>query len=272
MPVKIISNKPYTVAAYLQKLSKSSYLIRTLAKRELKIKYSKTFIGVGWLFLQPLLVVTVYTIFFRNFIRLNTEDIPYPQFVLSGLVLWYLFTGIVSKCVYALIESGDLITKVAFPKIIVLFSKAIPVVLECFALLFLAFIIVLLTHAGVGVNAFFILLYFIQTALLAFSLGMLCSIIVLKFRDLAHAIPFIINFGIWLTPVFYSVTIVPDKYIAIFKYGNPLTLSIEGLRDSLFNNQGVSFVPLVLFACTIFIFIISSLIFIKFEKRIVENL
>lgn len=272
MPVKIISNKPYTISAYWRKLVQSSYLIKVLAKRELKIKYSKTLIGIGWVFLQPLVVVAVYTIFFKNFIKLNTEDIPYPQFVLSGLVLWYLFTGIVSKCVYALIESGDLITKVAFPKIIVLFSKTIPVFMECFVLLLLAFVIVAFTHAGMGGNAVFVLFYFVQTALLAFGIGMVCSIVVLKFRDLAHAIPFIINFGIWLTPVFYSVSIVPQSYKAIFRYANPLALSIEGLRDSLFNNQGLSLLPLVLFSGTLLLFIISSLIFIKFEKRIVENL
>ena len=272
MPVKIISNKPYTISDYWQKLLKSRYLIKILTKREIKIKYSRTLIGIGWLFLQPIVVVTIYTVFFKNFIKLNTEDIPYPQFVLSGLVLWYLFTGIISKCIYALIESGDLISKVSFPKIIVLFSKVIPVFIECFVLLIMAFLIVLFTHGNIGLNSFFVIFYFIQTSILAFGIGMICSIVVLKFRDLAHAIPFIINFAIWLTPVFYSVTIVPNEYKSVLRYGNPLFLSIEGLRNSLFNNQGITPDSIILFGITILIFIISSLIFVKFEKRIVERL
>ncbi len=272
METRIISNKPYTISAYLQKLAKNSFLISVLAKRELKIKYSRTLIGIGWVVLQPVIVVAVYTIFFKNLIKLNTEDIPYPSFVLTGLVLWYLFTGIISKCTYALVESADLINKVSFPRIIVLFSKCIPVLFECLVLLLLAVPVVLYTQHNIGFNAITSIFYFAEISILSFSAGMLFSILVLKYRDLAHAIPFIINFGIWLTPVFYSASIVPAEYQNLYRYANPLALAMEGLRGGLFQNAGISFESWMVFIVSCLIFVISFIIFIKFEKKIVENI
>jgi lipopolysaccharide transport system permease protein len=272
MPTKIINNKPYSLSIYWQKIIQNYYLINVLTKRELKVKYSRTFIGIGWVILQPLIVVAVYTIFFKNFIKLNTEEIPYPQFVLSGLVLWYLFTGILSKCSYSLVESGDLIHKVSFPRIIILFSKCIPVIIECLALLVITFVVLVFTQQKFGFFSITSLFYFIQTIILAFGIGMLCSIVVLKYRDLAHAIPFVINFGIWLTPVFYSAVIVPEKYRNLYRLMNPLALAMEGMRAGLFQNQGISISSWISVLVSIFFLFISFFIFVKFEKRIVENL
>jgi lipopolysaccharide transport system permease protein len=270
MEVKIINNKPSTIFAYLEKLLKNSYLITTLATREVKIKYSRTFLGIGWLFLQPLIVVTIYTVFFNKIVKLNTGDIPYPQFVLSGLILWYLFTGILSKCVNALIESEGLISKVSFPKIIILISKIIPVLIEGFALLIIALVFMLFNQNTIGVNTLFVFFYFIQTALLAFSIGMICSVVVLKYRDLAHAIPYLINFGIWLTPVFYSVSIVPQPYQNLVKYFNPLAMYLEGFRDALFYNASPSLTSFWLFVATFFVLLLCFYFFIFFEKKIIE--
>ncbi len=272
MSSKIISNLPYTIKNYLQKLANNGYLIRVLATRELKIKYSRTFFGIGWVILQPLVVVTVYTVFFKNFIKLDTQQIPYPQFVLTGLVLWYLFTGIISKCSHAILESSDLISKISFPRIIIVFVKCIPIILECFVLLIICFIVLFATKTGMGINSITSIFYFIQTTILAFSIGLFCSILALKYRDLVHAIPFVINFGIWLTPVFYSSNIVPAEYKDIFVYCNPLALSLEGMRGAIFHNSGISLPMLILFIITISLFIVSFYTFVKFEKRIVENL
>lgn len=272
MAQKIIDNKPYSLSIYWQKIIQHYSLISVLAKRELKVKYSRTFIGIGWVFLQPLVVVTVYTIFFKNLIKLNTEDIPYPQFVLTGLVLWYLFTGIIGKCTHALIESSDLIHKISFPRIIIIISKIIPVIIECLVLLVLAVLVVCFTHTAIGINAITVIFYFLQITVISLSIGLVCSLLVLKYRDFAHAIPFIINFGIWLTPVFYSAAIVPDEYKNLYRFGNPLALAMEGMRGGLFQDEGISLASWLMFIISCVLLFISFFIFVKFEKRIVENL
>ncbi|MCC6371006.1 MAG: ABC transporter permease [Bacteroidia bacterium] len=243
-----------------------------LSVRELKIKYSRTLLGIGWFFLQPLVVVIVYSIFFKYLVHINSDNIPYPSFVFSGLVLWYLFAGIISKSTFALIESADLIHKVSFPRLIILISKIVPVILECLILLILLFVITLFSGQPPGFLALTSIFYFVQTFILSFAIGLFCSTIALKYRDIAHGIPFVINFGIWLTPVFFPLSIVPFPYKNYVFYLNPLASAIEGLRGAMFFNTGVSLTSLLMFVIYGFLLAVSFFYFIKFEKKIVENL
>lgn len=272
MATKLISSEPYTIAEYRKKLVKYGFLIRVLSVRELKIKYSRTLLGIGWFFLQPLSVVVVYSVFFKFLIHIHSDNIPYPSFVFSGLVLWYLFTGIINKSTFALIESADLIQKVSFPRLIILISKIVPVILECLILLFLLFAITFFSGQPPGLQALTSVFYFIQTLILSFAVGLFCSTIALKYRDLAHGIPFVINFAIWLTPVFFPLSIVPQPYNKYVLYFNPLASALEGLRGAMFFNSGISAIALLMFIIYLFLLALSFFYFIKFEKKIVENL
>lgn len=203
---------------------------------------------------------------------MQSDNIPYPSFVFSGLVLWYLFTGIIGKSTFALIESADLINKVSFPRLIALLSKIIPAVLECAVLLVLLFVVAIINRQPIGLNAIGSIFYFVEVAVLAFAIGMFCSIIAIRQRDIAHSVPFVINFGIWLTPVFFPVSIVPKPFQEYLLLFNPLASAIEGLRGAIFYNKGISMISLILFAFSLLLLLLSFYYFIKFEKKIVENL
>lgn len=268
----VINNKPTSVKSYVIQLYQKKFLLYILIKRELKIKYSKTFLGLGWVFIQPVIVVAVYTLFFKNMLKLNTYDVPYPQYVLTGLVLWYLSTGIISKSMHALFESKDLVTKVSFPRMIVLISKITPVIFECLILLLISVITIIFTQHKINLNMLTSMFYFIDVIFLSCAVGIMCMMITLKFRDFVEIIPFAINFAIWLTPVFYAFGSVPDKYKNLFRFGNPLIIPLEGMRDAFFGNTGITTEAFFVFIGTVIFFVISLVIFIKFEKRIIEKL
>lgn len=270
--LNVIDNSPISFKSYLIQLYQKRYLLYILIQRELKIKYSKTFLGVGWVFIQPVLVVAIYTLFFKNMLKLNTYDVPYPQYVLTGLVLWYLSTGIISKCMHALFESKELISKVSLPKIMILISKIAPVIFECLILLIISVIAVIFTQHKTSLNMFTSIFYFIDVVFLSFAIGILSAIVALKFRDFLELIPFAINFAIWLTPVFYAFGSVPDNYKTLFRYGNPLIIPLEGMRDAFFGGVGITGEALLIFISTVIFFVISFIIFVKFEKRIIEKL
>jgi lipopolysaccharide transport system permease protein len=270
--LKLISNTPLNFQAYLTQVFQKKYLLYILIKRELKIKYKKTFLGLSWVLLQPLLVVTVYTLFFKNMLKLNTYDVPYPQYVLTGLVLWYLSTGIISKSMHALFESKELISKVSFPKILILITKITPVIIECVILLFLSVFAVFFTSNQISLNILTSLFYFIDVIILSFSIGIICALIALWFRDFAEILPFIINFAIWLTPIFYAFGSVPDNYKNFFRYGNPLIIPLEGMRDAFFGSNGITSEALFTFLITAILLLISVTVFVKFEKRITEKI
>lgn len=272
MLTKTINSSPYTLSGYWSKLLRYGYLIHVLARRELRVKYANTWLGIGWFFLQPLAVVLIYSIFFKYLIHIQSDAIPYAPFVFSGLVLWYLFTGIVGKGTYALVESAELITKVPFPRIIVLLAKIIPTIVECLVLLLLLFIVMLGNHQPIGWQAFSALFYFIEITVFSFSMALLCSTVAVKHRDLAHIIPIAINFGIWLTPVFYPLSIIPAPYQNYVRYLNPLAAAIEGLRNSLFFSCGISAPAILIFVTSGVLLLLAFYYFVKFEKNIVENL
>jgi lipopolysaccharide transport system permease protein len=272
LSVKIINNSPAGLKAYLTDVRKKIYLIKILVKREFSVKYTNTFLGLGWVFLQPLVVVSIYTLFFKNMLKLNTYNVPYPQFVLSGLVLWYLFTGIVGKCAHVFLESAELISKIAFPRIVLLLAKIVPVIVECFILLVITIVLTCILQREVHIKMIFCFFYFLQVLIVALAIGILVSVLALKFRDFIPAVPFILNFAIWLTPIFYAPNSIPEEYMSFFRYGNPLFIPLEGIRALLFNQSpfiGDSLVYVVIWS----LFLIGAVhVFVKFDKRIVENI
>lgn len=270
--VKFISSQPYSVGEYFKKLSRYGFLITVLAKRELKIKYTKTVLGLGWLLVQPLALVIIYSVFFKSLIKIDTGSVPYPSFVFSGLLLWYIFTGIVSKCSNAIPESAELIHKVSFPKFIILIAKTLPVLLESAALLLLFLLLLVITQQPLGFNAITVLFYILLVSIFAFALGLLCSVLVVKYRDLVHFIPFALNFGIWLTPVFYPVALIPPAYQEYLLIFNPVARAIDGLRRALFYNAGISTGSFLTLLASLVFLLFSFYYFIKFEKTIVEKL
>jgi len=267
-----IDNKPYQLFSYLKKVRKYKYLLLSLSQRELKIKYSRTFFGIGWVFIQPFAAVFIYTVFFNNFIKLDSQQVPYAQFVFSGMVCWYLFTGLLSKGTYSLLESTDLITKVAFPRIILVIAKSFPLLMEGF-ILYLILLGTVVFYQGLDlIGIVGSLFYFLLMFLFSISLAILLSITAIRFRDIVHMVPFIIGFGIWLTPVFYPVSIVPDQYRNYITYLNPVANAIEGMRNALFNHVFSGIEALISFVITVGLLLISLVFFIRFERKIIEKI
>ena len=272
MTTREINNKPYAVGEYLRKLKTYAFLIASLSRREFQIKYNRAILGIGWLLIQPLVSVVIYSLFFNYLVKIDTGNIPYIQFVFSGLVLWYIFTGIFSKGSTALLETRELIEKIAFPKIIILIAKVVPVIIEGLVLFVVLIAIVIYHQKGVGIYLFTSIFYLLQVIIFSFSLAILFSILIVRVRDFLHILPFIINFGIWLTPVFYPVSLVPAEYQNYVRYANPIAHAIEGFRNALFASKGISMESFIIFLFSLILLFFSFVFFIKFEKQIVERL
>ena len=263
----IISSNPDTLKQYLTKIWKNRSLIITLAKRDIKVKYAQTIIGLGWTILQPLVAVVVYTLFFSILLNFSTET-PYLLFVLSGILIWGMFNYIFSQGSASLIQNQDLIKKMYFPKIILPISKVL-VALSEFVVVLILFI-ALFIFFKINFSFKILLTPFVFLFLILFSLGtafILCAATI-KNRDLNHIVPFLINFGIWFTPVFYPVSILPDQY-KNFLYLNPMASILQLFRWCLFGDALNSFVFVGL-TISITIFIIGFFYFKKTEEAIVD--
>ncbi|HKK76946.1 MAG TPA: ABC transporter permease [Saprospiraceae bacterium] len=263
-----------------QQLSFSSYLKRcwayrrflfTLSRRDIKAKYAQTVLGILWVVLQPLTGLAIFTLFFQEFIPLDTGTIPYPLFAFTGIVAWYFFAYIVTAAGSTLMENQDLIKKVYFPKLILPLTKVMLGLVD-FGITFLLLIVgVLLSGYGLSWALLSIPFFLLLNIISGLAIAIWLSALTLQYRDLYHIIPYLINFAIWLTPVFYPGTIIPEAYDWVL-YINPMAFVIAGFRWALLGDVMpniyylISLIPVLLLCTTGFLY------FIRVEQKMVDIL
>lgn len=231
--IHVMTAKPDSFVEYFQKIWKYRALIWVFTKRDLKVKYSQTAIGLGWTLLQPLTALIIFTFFFGFLLNWKTEGIAYPVYVLSGLLGWNFFSYTVSAGTSGIQESAHLIKKIYFPKSIIPLSKMLIGLVELsFSLLLL---IPLLFYFGQSLSwkIIFLPIILLYNIMCALCLVFWISALAYKKRDLFHLIPFILYFGIWFSPVFFSNDILPSEYSYILDI-NPVSNVVQAWRWSLF--------------------------------------
>ncbi|MCZ2393078.1 MAG: ABC transporter permease [Chitinophagales bacterium] len=250
---------------YLDKVWEGRELIYILVKKDILLKLSRTFFGRLWLLIPTVITIIIYSLFFGQLLNLNTGSSPYPLFLISGLTLWNYFSQSTNLSANTLISNQDLIKKTPFPKLILNISSCIYTLVEQIPLL-----VILLIFSFIYQRPSFsqiIIAPFVYLLLIFFSLGIgnLLSNISIHKRDIIHAYSFVVQILLWLTPVFYPVTLIPDKYIFII-YLNPITGLLDLFRWSL-NIQDISNVHYIYYLYSIFVSLFILLFSIKIYKQ-----
>ena len=207
-------------------------LLYFLTLRDIKVRYKQTLMGAVWVVIQPLMTMLIFTLIFNKFARLDTKDIPYPLFAYSGLLLWTFFSNAVTTGTYSLVNNSHLVTKVYFPRVFMP-TAAVGAGLVDLAIASLL-LISLAIYYGVrpSLGALMLPLLVFLAAMLALGTGMLVSALTVKYRDLRHALPFVMQFWMFASPVIYPSSIVPEQWRWILLI-NPMTGILEGFRAAL---------------------------------------
>jgi lipopolysaccharide transport system permease protein len=232
--VKIINAHSDNFITYFKKIWEYKSLIWIFAIRDLKVKYSQTFLGLAWSIIQPLTALIMYTFFFGYLLRWKTDGLPFPIYVLSGLMGWNYFSYIIYQGSSSIQDAGNTIKKIYFPKSILPFSKVVVALVEL--LLSATLLIPLLIYYQINLS------WKILALPLVIVFNTLCALLPVfwiaafayKKRDLFHLLPYFITFGIWLTPVFFAKNIFPNSIKYIIEL-NPIANVIEMWRWMLFN-------------------------------------
>ncbi|HLS71159.1 MAG TPA: ABC transporter permease [Chitinophagaceae bacterium] len=255
----IINVNPDSFVEYFRKLIQYRFLILAFAKRDLKVKYAQTFLGVAWSILQPLTGVVIFTFFFSYILGWTSGDLPYSIYVLSGLLGWNFFSYIVNAGSTSVQESSHLIKKIYFPKSILPLSKVVVASVEL-ALSFLL-LIPLMLYFGEMITWRIVFLPFVLlfNVLCALTFVFWLSAFAYKKRDLFHLMPFVLYFGIWLTPVFFDYNILPEKLRFLMDY-NPMANVVSLWRWMLFDYSSFQWIwvmnfGIILTACLLGMYI-----------------
>lgn len=267
----VINNKVTTLGDYLRSVYQYRQLIFSFAKRDLKARFVQTKLGVLWMIIQPLIALAIFTIFFDQLIRLETGDVPYVAFAFSGMTIWYFFTNMVNSAGTALINSQELIRKVYFPKILLPIAKIVVATIEFFVAFSLLIIIMLVVGLDFSPKIIFLPVAILMTILVGSCVAIWLNILTVKKRDLQHLIPYLTNFGIWVTPVFYPTTLIPEAFRDYIYYVNPIATTIDFMRSMLFDlpfqwMYCLSFIPVFI------LLIIGIRTFKNIERNMVDFL
>jgi lipopolysaccharide transport system permease protein len=242
-------------------------LFYTFAWRDVKLRYKQTALGVAWVLFQPLVSTVIFTVFFGNFAKIPSQGLPYPIFVLLGLVFWQFFSNSVSHAAGSFIENEALVKKVYFPREILPLSTIVTASIDfLISLIMLACFFVYYQIAPTGLFLLILPLMIIITAFSSAGLGLLLSSINIKYRDVRYILPFFMQLLIFITPVIYPLTIVRPSFQYILAL-NPMTGVIDTLRSTLIDGSIAHPEMLMIsFVSSIVVFVLGVLYFRATER------
>lgn len=232
-PVVSIEPRTRWTSLNLRDLWAYRELLYFLIWRDIKVRYKQTVLGAAWAIIQPLVTMIIFTYFFGRLARVPTDGVPYPIFFYTGLLLWGFFSNGVTNGANSLIGNSNLITKVYFPRLIIP-SAAVGSGLVDFAIAS-ALLIGMLIYYGFSPawSYLMVLPLVLLTTLFALGVGIWLSALNVKYRDVRYALPFVIQIWMFLSPIIYPSSLVPQEWRWVLEL-NPMTGLVEAFRASLF--------------------------------------
>lgn len=265
-PVTIITAER-RITRTLSELWQYRELLYFLVWRDIKVRYKQTAIGASWAVIQPVITIGIFSVIFGRFARMPSEGIPYPVFAYAGLLPWQLFAGSLQRAVTSIVGNTNLITRVYFPRLAIPMAATFSQTVD-FAIAF-GVLIVLAVRYGIVPSWHIVALPgFIALVLLtALGVSFWFSALNVVYRDVGHAVPFIVQVWLYASPVVYPATLIPERLQWVYAL-NPMVGVIEGFRWALLDKPapalGLLAVSSVL-AITVFV---SGVLFFRRMERV----
>jgi len=237
-------------------------LLYFLAWRDVMVRYKQTMIGAAWAILQPFLTMVVFSILFGGLLSVPSEGVPYPVFSYAALLPWNFFAGALTRSGNSLVSDANLISKVYFPRLILPLSAVMSLVLD-FAIAFIILLIMMFYYGIVpGVGVLTLPLFLLLALMTALACGVWLSAVNIKYRDVAYAIPFLTQFWLFVTPVAYPSTIIPEPW-RVFYGLNPMAGVVEGFRWALLGQDNLAWDLVFVSVLVVLALLISGLFYFR---------
>jgi lipopolysaccharide transport system permease protein len=224
------------MSAYVSELIRARELLFTWATRDFKVRYSQSILGAAWAILQPLSLMVVYSVIFSVFIKVPTDGIPYPVFAYTALLPWTFFANSLSFAIPSLVSNMNLVSKIYFPREILPLSTILVGFVD-FLVASSVFVLMLLFYrVPVGSTILFVPLVLLIQIILTFGISLLASAVNVFYRDVRFVIPLALQIWMYLSPIIYPVSLVPERFRP-FYFLNPMAVLIDTYRRTILFNQ-----------------------------------
>lgn len=240
-----------------------------LAYRDVRVRYSQTFLGLTWAFIQPAATLLIFTVVFGRAVKVDTGNIPYPVFAICGMTAWTYFAFVLNQSGNSIISAQEMVKKIYFPRLVIPLSKAL-VGLVDFAVAFLMLVVLLVIYdVHPSENIVFLPFFILLAIFSSLAAGIWLSALTIRYRDFQHVVPFLVQFGLYATPIAYpSETVIANlpRWAAIIYYLNPMAGIAEGFRWSILGGNAPYELAWISFTLVILLFITSLIYFRKVER------
>jgi lipopolysaccharide transport system permease protein len=265
-PVITIEASRGWVALNLRELWSYRELIYFLIWRDIKVRYKQTVLGAAWAVLQPLVTMVVFTVVFRKFANVPSDGLPYPIFAYTALLPWQLFAGAVTRSSTGLVGQANLIRKIYFPRLIVPISGTVSGLVD-FAVAFVILLGLMVWYGIAPTWGMLAMPIFLLLALAtALAIGLWLSPLNVRYRDVGHTVPFVVQLWMFASPVAYPVSLVPEQWRLLYSL-NPLAGVIEGFRWALLGKESPDFMVIAVSSAVVLLLLVSGLVYFKRMER-----
>ncbi|NIV33022.1 MAG: ABC transporter permease, partial [Anaerolineae bacterium] len=225
------------MSAYLTELIRARELLFTWTMRDFKVRYSQSILGAAWAILQPLSLMTIYSIIFSVFIKVPTDgDIPYPVFVYAAVLPWSFFANSLNFAIPSLVNNMNLVSKIYFPRETLPLSAIIVSFIDFLFGISVFVLLMLVYRIPVGPTVLLAPLILLIQMILTFGISLVGSAVNVFYRDIRFVIPLALQIWMYLSPIFYSVNVVPERFRPIYLL-NPMATLIDSYRRVVLLNQ-----------------------------------
>lgn len=241
-----------------------------LVWRDVKIRYKQTFLGAAWALIRPLMGMVVFTLLFNKLVGFSVVGVPYLLFTFCGVVAWNFFSEGVTGASQSLLANANLISKVYFPRVIIPAAAILAGLVDFVIAFSLAIILMVYFHFAPTWTIVILPAFVFLTILTSLGIGFWFSSISVQYRDIGHALPYVVQVMFWITPVGYAANKIPEAYQVIY-WLNPIVCVIEGFRWSMLHTgtMPLSLVFLsICIACALFITGLMN--FLRMERRFAD--
>jgi lipopolysaccharide transport system permease protein len=263
----IIIEPRRTIRHYWKDIWHYRELFAFLAWRDILVRYKQTVIGIAWSVIRPLLTMIVFTVIFGKLAKLPSDGVPYPILVYAAMLPWQFFSNALNESSNSLITNANLLSKVYFPRLIMPASSVIVSLID-FVISFVILILLMIWYQFLPDSRIILLPLFLCLAIFtSFGFGLWLAALNVKYRDFRYIVPFIVQLGLYISPVGFSSSIIPDKWRFLYSL-NPMVGVIDGFRWSLLGGRTQLYWPgfIVSVVLTLTIFISAVWYFRKTER------
>ncbi len=272
MEKKIIDANQKSIIPDFKELYRYKDLFLTLTWRDFRVRYAQTTIGFLWAILQPVVTLLILTLVFGRFVGVET-DVPHILFTVTGMSIWSYFAYVMTNSGNSIIASQGMVKKIYFPRLIIPLSKAVVGFIDFGIALVIMIVLMFYYQVPPSVNIWLAPVFILIGIIAALSVGIWLSALSVRYRDFQHVVPFIVQIGLYITPIAYPAEFATKQlpqWASTLYYLNPMAGVVQGFRWAMFGGEAPGQLIYVSILMILILFISGLFYFKKVEDEMAD--